>query len=77
MELDIALLKKDMDYLKSEMAEIKQLLKDHIKEEEDRYEKIASTKADKWTEKAIIWTVAGIVAAAAALVWAVVTKGII
>lgn len=67
---DIALLKKDMDYLKTEMAEIKQLLKDHISEEENRYKEIIDAKADKWVERAIIFAISGIVLAAAGLVWA-------
>jgi hypothetical protein len=77
MELDVALLKKDMDYLKSEVGEIKQLIKDHIHEEETRYQAIMDSKADKWTEKAIIWAIAGIVTAAAGLVWYTVTKQIL
>jgi flagellar motor component MotA len=76
MELDIALLKKDMDYLKSEVGEIKQLIKDHIHEEETRYQQIMDSKADRWVEKAIYFAAAGIIAAAAGLVWVVTVKGI-
>jgi len=76
MELDIALLKKDMDYLKSEVGEIKQLIKDHIHEEETRFQQIVDSKADRWVEKAIYFAAAGIIAAAAGLVWVASVKGL-
>ena len=73
----VAVMAQDINYIKGELAEIKLLIKEHISEEEERYERIITMKADKWTEKAIYWTAAGIIAAAMGLVWAVVTKTII
>ena len=77
MELDIALLKKDMDYIKSEISEIKQLIKDHIKDENYRFDEAMEKKANRRVESAIYWTAAGIIMAAGGLVWAVVTKKIL
>ena len=65
-----------MDYLKSEVGEIKQLIKDHIHEEETRFQQIVDSKADRWVEKAIYFAAAGIIAAAAGLVWVASVKGL-
>jgi hypothetical protein len=68
---------KDIEYIKSEISEIKQLIKDHITDEDRRFQVFADTKAGVWVEKAIYWSAACIIAAAFGLIWAVVTKKIL
>lgn len=53
---------KDIDYLKLEVGEIKQLIKDHTVSEELVWEKIMNKidekmekKANIWVEKAVSW----------------------
>lgn len=62
---------KDIDYLKGEVGEIKQMIKDHALAEEKVWEKVMnkidekiSTKANVWVEKAFTWgiyLVAGVI----------------
>lgn len=64
---------QDINYIKSELTDIKNL----IKEQSSKFDKALEDKANKWTEKAIYFAVAGIVAAAGALVWAITVKGVV
>ena len=74
MTLDLStkmeLMAKDVEYLKGEVGEIKQLLKEHTIEESQMWDKVfkaidtkMETKANVWVEKAFSWglyTVAGV-----------------
>lgn len=55
---------KDIEYLKKETAEIKQMLKDHAQEERDWWKSALAKKSDVWVENAfryILYTVGGII----------------
>lgn len=62
LPIKVEIMAKDIEYLKSEVAEIKQLVKDHTANENEIWEKVVSQmnqllekKADIWTEKALVF----------------------
>ena len=82
--IKIELMAQDMQYLKEgqknlheDIKEIKVMLQNHIKDEDDKINREMENKANKWVEKAVVFAIMGIVAAAAALVWAITVKGVI
>lgn len=63
LNTQVELLKKDMDYIKDELAEIKALVKE-----------ISEKKADKWVERAIVGVVVFILAAVGTVAMTLVLK---
>jgi hypothetical protein len=70
----IALMSQDIQYIKEEISEIKSMIQEHADKEDKVWEDYMNRKANKWVESALVWAIAGIVAAATALVWAVTIK---
>ena len=63
LKTQVQLMAQDIEHIKNEMGEIKQLLKDHIQDEKEVWGRFADSKANVWVEKAIsytLYTVAGI-----------------
>jgi hypothetical protein len=50
LPIKIELMSKDIEFLKTEISEIKQLIKDHADEERDTWERLLSTKSAIWVE---------------------------
>lgn len=64
----VEVMAKDIEFLKSEVSEIKQLIKSHTEEERLVWKELLSQKADIWVENAfryILYTIGGVLILAA------------
>jgi Flp pilus assembly CpaF family ATPase len=57
LSIKVEVMAKDIQYLKDEVGEIKQMLKDHSIEERQVWEKLMAKKADIWVENTLKWAI--------------------